>query len=164
MMFMSRGAHGLHSRVTKKRGLLALTVIVVLLGAFVYYHVRSHKIQTDKVPTTQQFLTAETADARNIINNKDYATALNLYVAAARDALNLHQSQKAEDILAEAINKIPDNYITWDVYQMQADAAKQAGDKSLEKQSLQKAIDKAKAEGISAQQIGILQARLGNIK
>jgi Tfp pilus assembly protein PilF len=156
--------------IFRRRSVIVLLVLILLIGCGGYFynkHIndKNKNKQVDPSPTRSATIQPEIEQADTSLKNKDYNMAADYYLSAASDALASGRPKQAESILRQAISRIPPENMPWYIYSALAQVARQLGDNNLEKQSLQKAIDKSSVAGsdISPAQLKIIKDRLAAI-
>lgn len=142
----------------RKKIIILIFILVVLLvasGLTVYFLHNRHNKKAGQPAASQsltnaQILNAESNGATDFVKSKDYTSAVSSYLSAAYMAAGMGNYTQAKDILQECIAKVPDNNVTFYVYDALANMAKNLNNKSLEKDSLQKALAKAQQPGSGA--------------
>jgi len=108
------------------------------------------------------FIDSLNSTAQQDLKSKDYPAALQALIPAGTTAISDNNWQQARDIYLTAINKIPDKYIDWSVYDSLVVIANALSDKNLEIHSLQKALAKAQQpnSGAPASTIALYKTQL----
>ena len=137
-------------KVGKKKSLFT-NILLIALAALVTWGIYSHfhknatngHIVTGLKLTNAQKISESSKAAQSSLKTQDYKGAADSYYAAATNAFVAKNYNQAKDILEECIKKVPDASVPWYVYDSLALVAKQLKDITLERNSLQTAIDKA---------------------
>lgn len=141
----------------KSKYYLAASVVIILVILGVWLAHGKHKAKSPAAsgnsgPSTAAIASFDTNSAQKAVAAKDYKTAINNYIEAVNAAEADGDLNKAESLLKDAINKIPDSSVPWEIWDDLVGVAKAKGDKTLEISSLKKAIIKAQQSNSGAPQ------------
>ena len=131
----------------KPKYLISLLILVLAVVAAILIYKHYHKnvitpISGNPLPNSQ-LTQIESNQAAQMLAQKNYQQAEASYISAATAASSSGDNQKAISLLQEGIAKIPDQDVSWQLYDTLAGLAKLTNNRSLEISSLQKALAKA---------------------
>ena len=144
---------------SSRRGKIFFLILVLLIASGVSLLIYKKSTENNKKlanpeqsPTTSQYFELDNRTANESIKTKDYQKAVDSLLLASHDATGMGQLEKARNVLQNGLSQIPDKYIPWYAYDALSAIARDLDDKALQKQSLEKAIAKAKLKGSGATQ------------
>jgi hypothetical protein len=121
----------------KPQILLVLIGLAIVILSCLYFYKDKHK--PDYSLTSNRVVSLQEKNANELVSQKNYGDAENSYLTASAAAAAGGNSNKGISILQDGIKNIPNQYLSWKIYDNLAALAKQTGDKSLEASSIKKA-------------------------